>query len=327
MCGQAWRSMPSYEHGRGARTSRLGKRTPSGGCGSGRVAVDEERGPFTPILKEALGIMLSPEMAAEEEAAIARNSTRARDWARGWLRARGMNLKRAEALEQALWYYCTRGTINLWFDEFTGFLAGVNPGMLRNVDEVMVAAFRAGLAVAPCFNARGGATPPLLVFPGRRECCRIWEPCARDPFGWRSPATEGMGGSESVPGVVPVGCGVDRPEADRNGDVPSGVCDTGAGQRSDTRDLAAFQNLGGEGHHRDSSSTPHACDATDRRVLGAFIQDKIAALPQGLRQGGCFGKGILTVGACSPKPAHGQRPGIRGCLSRLRLWTRRRLPL
>jgi hypothetical protein len=54
---------------------------------------------FTPILQEALGVMLTPEIAAEEEATIAQDSSRARDWARGWLRAHGMDPRRAEALE------------------------------------------------------------------------------------------------------------------------------------------------------------------------------------------------------------------------------------
>jgi hypothetical protein len=58
-----------------------------------------------------------------------------------------MEQKRAEALEQGGWTYCTRGTINRWFDEFTGLLAVVNPDMLWNMGEVMLAASRAGLAV------------------------------------------------------------------------------------------------------------------------------------------------------------------------------------
>jgi hypothetical protein len=64
------------------------------------------------ILVEALGVVLIPEIVAEEEAAIAQDSSRARDWAGGWLSARGLNLKRAEALEQERWTYCTRGAIN-----------------------------------------------------------------------------------------------------------------------------------------------------------------------------------------------------------------------
>jgi hypothetical protein len=36
---------------------------------------------FTSILMEALGVMLNPEIAAEGEAAIAQDSSRARDWA------------------------------------------------------------------------------------------------------------------------------------------------------------------------------------------------------------------------------------------------------
>jgi hypothetical protein len=84
---------------------------------------------ITPILKEALGVMLSPEIAEEEGVAIAQDSTRARDWARRRFRAHGMNLKQAEALEQERWIYCTRGTINGWFDDFSGLLAGVNPDM------------------------------------------------------------------------------------------------------------------------------------------------------------------------------------------------------
>jgi hypothetical protein len=53
---------------------------------------------FTPILKEALAVMLSPEIATEEEASLAEDSSRAGDWASGWLRAHGMCLKRAEGL-------------------------------------------------------------------------------------------------------------------------------------------------------------------------------------------------------------------------------------
>jgi hypothetical protein len=37
---------------------------------------------FTSILMEAFGVILSPGIAAEEEAAIAQDSSRARDWAR-----------------------------------------------------------------------------------------------------------------------------------------------------------------------------------------------------------------------------------------------------
>jgi stage V sporulation protein SpoVS len=67
---------------------------------------------FRPVLKGALGVMPSPEIAAEEKAAIAQDSSRALGWARGWLRPDGMNMKRAEALEQEGWNCCTRGTIN-----------------------------------------------------------------------------------------------------------------------------------------------------------------------------------------------------------------------
>jgi hypothetical protein len=74
-----------------------------------------------------------------------------------------MNLKRAEALEQERETYCTRGTINRWFDEFSGLDAGVNPRMLWNMDEVMVAASRDGLVhtrrTRDCWT--GGARRPL----------------------------------------------------------------------------------------------------------------------------------------------------------------------
>jgi hypothetical protein len=55
----------------------------------------------------------------QEEAAIAQASSRARNWSRGRLQANGMNLNRAEALEQERWHYCT---INRWFDQFSGLL-------------------------------------------------------------------------------------------------------------------------------------------------------------------------------------------------------------
>jgi hypothetical protein len=141
----------------------------------------EEEGTLHPDLGEAGGLMLSPDVAEQEEAAIAQEASRARDWAR----ANAMNLKRAEALEQERWDYCTRGTINRWFDEMSGLVARVNPEMLWSMDEVMIAASRAGLeivspnqilferrsgrtphvTVAPCFNPRGESTPLLLVFP------------------------------------------------------------------------------------------------------------------------------------------------------------------
>jgi hypothetical protein len=70
----------------------------------------------TPIPKDALGLIVTPEIAAEEEAAIAQDSSRARDGGRGWLKTNGLNLKWAEALEQERWTHCTRGTINRWFD-------------------------------------------------------------------------------------------------------------------------------------------------------------------------------------------------------------------
>ena len=151
--------------------------------------LERKKSRFTPILKEVLGVMLSPEVAEAEDAAISQDTHRARDWARGWLRANGMHLKRADALETERWPYCTRGTISRWFDELTGVFAAVKPEMLWNMDEVMVAASRHGMVVvspnqvlfvrrsrktphvtvAPCFNPRGDATPPLLVFPGPKR--------------------------------------------------------------------------------------------------------------------------------------------------------------
>jgi hypothetical protein len=38
---------------------------------------------FTPILKDALGVMLSPEISVKETAARAQDSSRGRDWTRG----------------------------------------------------------------------------------------------------------------------------------------------------------------------------------------------------------------------------------------------------
>jgi hypothetical protein len=74
---------------------------------------------------------------------------------------------------------------NRCFDELSGPIAGVNPLLLRIMDEVIVAASRAGyvvvapkqilldgrggktphMTVAPCFTPIGESTPPLLVFP------------------------------------------------------------------------------------------------------------------------------------------------------------------
>jgi hypothetical protein len=92
-------------------------------------------------------------------------------------------------LEQERWNYCTRGTVNRWFDEFSGLLAGVNPDMMRNMDEVGIPLSRAGFVVAspnhtlfdrrsgkafhvtaaPCFNARVESTPLLVDFPGPKR--------------------------------------------------------------------------------------------------------------------------------------------------------------
>jgi hypothetical protein len=95
----------------------LDKRKASGGGGAGQVAVDKWKERFAQTRKEPLTGMLSPEIAAEEEASRGEDSGRARDWASGWLRAHGMNLKLAEALEQERRKHCSRGTINRWFDE------------------------------------------------------------------------------------------------------------------------------------------------------------------------------------------------------------------
>jgi hypothetical protein len=104
---------------------------------SGCVMMRKER--FTPVLKAALGVKLSPEAAEEEQAGMAQNSARARDWASGWLRAHGMNLKRSGASEQEQWNYCTRGTVNRWLDGFSRLPAGLNSDVLWHMDEVMVA--------------------------------------------------------------------------------------------------------------------------------------------------------------------------------------------
>jgi hypothetical protein len=60
---------------------------------------------FTPLLKEALAMMLSPEIAAEVEASLAEDWSRTRDWAGRWLRAHAMNM--TGDLKQERWNHCT----------------------------------------------------------------------------------------------------------------------------------------------------------------------------------------------------------------------------
>jgi hypothetical protein len=81
----------------------------------------EER--FQQILSEDLGAMRSPEVAKGEGATMAQDSSRARDWARGWRMTDGVDMKRVEAPEQDRSNHSPRGTGNRWFDELSCLLA------------------------------------------------------------------------------------------------------------------------------------------------------------------------------------------------------------
>jgi hypothetical protein len=99
--------MPSLNFDQVNRTPRYVERPPS------EVMRKNKR--LTPILKKAFGVMLNPEVTEGEEveeSAIRQGSSRARDWARGWLIAHCMYLKWAGTLEQERRTKCTGGTIN-----------------------------------------------------------------------------------------------------------------------------------------------------------------------------------------------------------------------
>jgi hypothetical protein len=115
-------------------------------------------------------------------------------------------------------------------------LEDVNALMLWNMDEVMVAAPRAGLVavspnqtlsdgrggktphvtVAPCSNPMGESTPYLLIllFPGRKRVLQDLAAMHQGSFSVVIGSKDWCA-SESVSGVVPVVCGMDRRVADR----------------------------------------------------------------------------------------------------------------
>jgi hypothetical protein len=72
---------------------------------------------FTPQLQAAMEAMMGLGAAQLEAQAIEQDTQRGRDWARGWLRGQGLNLKRAEALEAERWKFATSRTIRRWCEQ------------------------------------------------------------------------------------------------------------------------------------------------------------------------------------------------------------------
>jgi hypothetical protein len=137
---------------------------------------------YTPQMRSGMAALAGERAAASEFAIMGQDEERCRSRANQWLGQQALHLKRARRLEGDRWPAATRGTIRRWFAELEALFRTVQPEMVWNFGELMVAASRAGKAVvtgherlfspqgrkAPhvtlaCFNCRGDAPPPLLV--------------------------------------------------------------------------------------------------------------------------------------------------------------------
>jgi hypothetical protein len=201
-----------------------------------------------------------------------------------------------------------------------GVLAGVNPEILRNMGEAMVAASRdsaeygrgdggclqsspwEGLA-GPDIARReeredpsrdrcslpqpaGESAPPLLVFPGPKRVLQDLDTLHQRSLWWRSAGRAGRLGECSGSGASALRSGSGR-EGSRWG-CPRQSRPSSVGQCPDSRELGHSSVLGGEAHRRGGASpTSRACNATDRRVPGASIPNRLSPLALGLRQRGC----------------------------------------
>jgi hypothetical protein len=81
------------------------------------VADDKKEGALHTNTEGSFGSDVESGIYGKEAASIAEDSSRARRRASGWLRTHRMNIRHSVALKQERWTYCTRGTIDRWFDE------------------------------------------------------------------------------------------------------------------------------------------------------------------------------------------------------------------
>jgi len=69
-----------------------------------------------------------------------RNATRTRKWCKNWIRGHDLRLDLGTAIEEERLNFATRKVIGRWFERFGPTLTSVNPRLLFNYDETMLAA-------------------------------------------------------------------------------------------------------------------------------------------------------------------------------------------
>ena len=106
---------------------------------------------------------------------------------------------------------------------------------------------------------------------------------------------------------------MDCAEATGARDEPTGAGGPGAGQLSDARGSGRTTDVGGEAHRRgDPSSTPDACEAAGRCVLGALVQVVVPPISPAIDRGGIVGESIRLIGTGGTKRGSSRGQGFEG---------------
>ena len=103
------RPMSNGEPGPGVRTAIQVDGGDDARSGVGGMAAEEEEGTIhSSFLQAVLKVLMGVNAPLEEESGIEQETSRAGNWASGWLRAHDMHLKRAGALERTGGYIARR---------------------------------------------------------------------------------------------------------------------------------------------------------------------------------------------------------------------------
>jgi hypothetical protein len=137
-----------------------------------------------PEICEAAGL-LGHAKQLEDAQASREDDTRSRAWSKWWAVARNLKVTAGEEIEAARWVYGTRKLVRRWFTDMQSEMEGVDPSMIFNYDEVMVAIGKTGqvissseqrvfrkrqgklphFTIGPCINMSGEHPPVLIVLP------------------------------------------------------------------------------------------------------------------------------------------------------------------